>query len=219
MRGVNITQKLYLDRNDNIVVLDEQDLERMDTDERLGLRETEPEDILIRVFKDINPNFEYVFGEKSHLLEDYFHKKHKDLPHLLCTLWAGEEIDVLKIGNGHERYKDPELRSRIYYFMDKNRPEYMILDNKLRLRIPIINREAIPIIKGFHKDMSYTEEAKALTEKIAKIEKNLEMWKTKLGVIESTPLPSSYGAEYMEDMRLRKEIRKFVYEAVPLWFE
>jgi hypothetical protein len=213
-----MAQKLYLDGNDNIVVLDEQDLERMDPDERSGLRETEPEDILIRVFKDVNPNFEYVFGEKPHLLEDYFHKKHKDLPHLLCTLWAGEEIDILKIGNGHERYKDPELRSHIYYFMDNDRPEYKILDNKLRLRIQIINREAVPIIKGFHKDMSYNPEAKSLTEKIAKIEKNLEMWKTKLGVIESYPLPPSYGPEYLEEVRHKKEIKQFVYGAVPLWF-
>ena len=178
-------------------------------------------DYLIDTFSYVNPNFEYVFGENPQLIRLYFRTKHKDLPSLLIDLCMGEKIDPFEIGKNHPRYKDSKLRSILYEFMGI-KPEHKILEyknDKLSLRASISNKEAIPIIKTMVQEMPPNEEAESLKERVIELEKELLIWKKKVGEIQNIPLPADFGPRYQAEMYERGLIEQFVTGAVPLWLK
>jgi hypothetical protein len=138
----------------------------------------------------------------------------------LVLLYLGEKIDPSKIGKDHQYLKDSGLTLAISQFMDKSKPQYNILEymeDKLRLKIPIINREAVPIIENIRRELSYKKDAESLKERIEKLKKNLESWELEIAKLQVAISPEFNSEGYKENERMLKEVKQFVYGAVPLW--
>jgi len=218
---LNIRQKLNYEKNRPFELeLHEADYQTPPSEELSKIKDVSEDNVLKRAFNDMNPNFDYVFGDNPKLLGDYLRSKHKDLPCLLVLLYLGEKIDPSKIGKDHQYLKDSGLTLAISQFMDKSKPQYNILEymeDKLRLKIPIINREAVPIIENIRRELSYKKDAESLKERIEKLKKNLESWELEIAKLQVAISPEFNSEGYKENERMLKEVKQFVYGAVPLW--
>jgi hypothetical protein len=219
---LGIRQKINYEKNRFELELHEADYQIPPSEEISRIKDVSEDNTLKRVFNDMNPNFDYVFGDNIRLLGDYLRSKHKDLPCLLVLLYLGEKIDPSKIGKDHQYLKDSGLTLTISQFMGRSNPLHNILEykeDKLSLRIPIANREVVPMSENIIRKLSYKKEAECLKERVKKIKNNLESWESKIAELQIAISPEFNSESYRENERMLKEAKQFVHGAVPLWFD